>query len=492
MSAQIELMRFLSGVARRLGVGEHVYVVGGAVRNFILGEKIKDVDVVIDSVALGGRDSAWFAQAVADAIPVDTNLVTNNYGVAILTVKGKWDLGGYDMAGEVIEIANARKESYGGAGGKGYKPHTVSPATIEEDVERREFTFNSLLWRLHDLARGPDKAEIVDLTGCGLRDLQSGTMRCPRDPDIVFSDDPSRMVRAIKFLLKYGFKIDPEVAASIRRNSQKLKSMPPNHLGNMLIETFFEPGVGKKALLEMDKLGLLDVVREIADEDQLFRQTLENWASKRSDLKFLFDLLDLNMPTGKRLSVVPQDLLPQFRAYSEAEPDKAMALLDVLDQPGRKFDMPALIRMLGLRGPEIRDLTKQMRRILILDPDISESAMSRKLEQARAIRTAGDHLNNKYKTVSAEWSWNGYPWRLYSVWDDDADPGYDDPKEIGQLVFDKRSLAWTVRFWPKAPEDRPLEVLDRFTASDERVGVKRSLMAIHERLQRASWKQGPR
>jgi len=63
-----------------------------------------------------------------------------------------------------------------------------------------------------------------------------------------------------------------------------------------------------------------------------------------------------------------------------------------LDQPGRKFDMPALIRMLGLRGPDIRDLTKQMRRILIFDPDISESAMSRKLEQARAIRTAGMHL----------------------------------------------------------------------------------------------------
>lgn len=388
MSAQIELMRFLSGVARRLGVGEHVYVVGGAVRNFVLGERIKDVDVVIDSVALRGRDSAWFAQAVADAIPVESSLVTNNYGVAILTVKGDWKLGGHDMAGEVIEIANARKESYGGAGGKGYKPHTVSPATIEEDVERREFTFNTLLWRLHDLAHGPDKAEILDLTGCGLRDLQTGTMRCPRDPDIVFADDPSRMVRAIKFLIKYGFKIDPEVAASIRRNAQKLKSMPPNHLGNMLIETFFEPGVGKKALLEMDKLGLLEVIREIAVEDDLFRQTLENWASKRSGLKFMFDLLDLNMPAGKRLSVVPQDLLPQFRAYSEAEPDKAMALLDVLDQPGRRFDMPALIRSLGLKGEAIRDLTKQMRRILVLNPDISDSEMSRKLEQARAIRTA--------------------------------------------------------------------------------------------------------
>ena len=387
-SEQIEVMKFLSAVARNAGIAEHVYVVGGAVRNFIIGQPIKDVDVVIDSVALRGRDSAWFARKIADSLPCESSLVTNNYGVAILTIKGPWILNGHDMSGEVIEIANARKESYGGEAGKGYKPNMVEPATIQEDVVRREFTFNSLLWRLHDLADGPDKAEIIDLSGCGLKDLQSGTMRCPNDPDIIFSDDPSRMIRAIKFLLKYGFRIDPEVAASIKRNAGKLKKMPAAHLSTMLVETFFEPGVGKKALLEMDKLGLLDVVREIAQENKPFRAALDNWANKRSGLEFLFDLLDLQMPMGKRLSVVPQDLLPQFRAYSEAEPDKAVALLEVLDQPGRKFDMPRLIRELGISGAEIKDVTNTIRRLLVLNPDLTEADLYRKLIQGRAIRTA--------------------------------------------------------------------------------------------------------
>ena len=387
-SEQIEVMKFLSAVARNAGIAEHVYVVGGAVRNFIIGQPIKDVDVVIDSVALRGRDSAWFARKIADSLPCESSLVTNNYGVAILTIKGPWILNGHDLSGEVIEIANARKESYGGEAGKGYKPNMVEPATIQEDVVRREFTFNSLLWRLHDLADGPDKAEIIDLSGCGLKDLQSGTMRCPNDPDIIFSDDPSRMIRAIKFLLKYGFRIDPEVAASIKRNAGKLKKMPAAHLSTMLVETFFEPGVGKKALLEMDKLGLLDVVREIAQENKPFRAALDNWANKRSGLEFLFDLLDLQMPMGKRLSVVPQDLLPQFRAYSEAEPDKAVALLEVLDQPGRKFDMPRLIRELGISGAEIKDVTNTIRRLLVLDPDLTEADLYRKLIQGRAIRTA--------------------------------------------------------------------------------------------------------
>ena len=387
-SEQIEVMKFLSAVARNAGIAEHVYVVGGAVRNFIIGQPIKDVDVVIDSVALRGRDSAWFARKIADSLPCESSLVTNNYGVAILTIKGPWILNGHDLSGEVIEIANARKESYGGDVGKGYKPNMVEPATIQEDVVRREFTFNTLLWRLHDLADGPDKAEIIDLSGCGLKDLQSGTMRCPNDPDIVFSDDPSRMIRAIKFLLKYGFRIDPEVAASIKRNAVKLKKMPAAHLSTMLVETFFEPGIGKKALLEMDKLGLLDVVREIAQENKPFRAALDNWANKRSGLEFLFDLLDLQMPMGKRLSVVPQDLLPQFRAYSEAEPDKAVALLEVLDQPGRKFDMPRLIRELGISGAEIKDVTNTIRRLLVLNPDLTEADLYRKLIQGRAIRTA--------------------------------------------------------------------------------------------------------
>jgi len=234
----VALMKFLSGVAKRLGVGEHTYVVGGAVRNWVIGEPIKDLDVVIDPVALRRSDaSAWFAKEVQKAIPVHTNLTTNSYGVAILTVKGDWDLNGENLNGEVIEIANARKESYGGEEGKGYKPHTVEPATVEEDVYRREFTFNSLMWRLYDLAKGPDKAEILDLTGCGLKDLQDRTMRCPSDPDKTFSDDPTRMLRAVRFMVKYGFKLDPETEAAIRRNAPKLKNVPPNAIFSILVKT---------------------------------------------------------------------------------------------------------------------------------------------------------------------------------------------------------------------------------------------------------------
>jgi tRNA nucleotidyltransferase/poly(A) polymerase len=371
----VALMKFLSSVAQRLGVAEHVYVVGGAVRNWVIKEPIKDIDVVIDPIAVKRDDASdWFAKAVAKAIPVETSFVTNNYGVAILTIKGDWLLAGESMAGEVIEIANARKESYGGEAGKGYKPHMTAPATIQEDIVRREFTFNSLLWRMLDLANGPERAEIIDLTGCGLKDLQEGVARCPRDPDVVFTDDPSRMIRGVKFFLKYGLKLSPDVASSIRKNRAKLKNVPGSHLSNLLIGTFFETGIGKAALLEMDKLGLLDVIRDIAREDKSFQQALAHWADKKADLKFVFDLMDLGMPVGRRIGFLSDAQKTRLREITvQMGADEADAFVAVLEQPGKVLDFPGLISEFGLKGPEIRQLMDTARNVLLADPELTHA-----------------------------------------------------------------------------------------------------------------------
>jgi hypothetical protein len=234
---QIALMKWMSRATQKLGVARHTYVVGGAVRNFVLRKPIKDVDVVIDSVK-AGKNSDWLGKQMARLIPAPTDLTTNQYGVAILTVKGDWDVDGNNLKGEVIEIANARSESYGKGDdhGKGYKPTDVQPATIEQDLRRRDFNFNTLMWRLLDLAKGPDKAEILDLTGCGLKDLQEGVIHCPADPDKTFADDPTRMLRLIRFSTKYNMKIPPDVAAAVRRNAHKLKNAPWEAVATILMK----------------------------------------------------------------------------------------------------------------------------------------------------------------------------------------------------------------------------------------------------------------
>jgi len=386
------LMKFLSQVANRLGVGKHIYVVGGAVRNFVLGVPIKDIDVVIDSVALRGKDSEWFAKQVAKAIPAKTNLVTNQYGVALLHVVGDWTLDGSSLKGEDIEIANARKESYGEGG---YKPDKVVPATIEEDTLRREFSFNTLLWKLKDLASGPDRAPIIDLTGCGLRDLQQGVMRCPRDPDTVFSDDPSRLIRAVKFTIKYGFKIPPDLEKAIKRNAQKLWRVPSSHLSNMLINVFLREPTGKKALLEMKRLGLLDVIKDIAKKDKSFRQALGNWAQSEAKVQFLFDLMDLGLPVGNKLRFLRPEHTERVRDLTvNMTPAEADTFIDILKNPGKVFNMPKLIQEFGLEGRDIQVITLAAQEAILADPALAASGPRLEEKVRQALRS---------KRVAAKW-----------------------------------------------------------------------------------------
>lgn len=387
-SQHVSLMKFLSGVADRLGVGQHVYVVGGAVRNFVIDQPIKDIDLVIDSVALGGKDSAWFATELSKVIPADTSLVTNNYGVAILSIKGEWELDGHPMQGEVIEIANAREESYGGAVGKGYKPSEVVAADIKADVKRREFTFNTLMWRLADLASGPDKAEIVDITGSGLADLKAGVMRTPSPPDKTFADDPTRMLRAIKFLVKYGFAVDKETADSIRRNAGKLKNAPPDAIASLLITAVLMEPSAKKALAEMDKLGLLDVVREMALTNKVFAATLSNWATNKK-LAFLFELLDVGLPIKTPIDFLSPAEQARLRAVAVSmSTDEAEELLAALKQPGRalgdKDFIPKLAAQRGVPKGELKlfvpRMTAAIRTALLENP-----ALLHQPEKLRAL-----------------------------------------------------------------------------------------------------------
>ena len=410
--ATLALIKFLSDLARRLGVGQHVYVVGGAVRNFVLdptGRKypIKDVDVVIDSVK-SGRDSAWFAKQVARAIPVPAKVVTNQYGVAIITVNGPWEVDGHDLQGEVIEVANARKESYGGEEGKGYKPHMVEPATIEEDVVRREFSYNTLMWRLLDLAHGPEHAEVIDLTGCGLRDLERRETRCPRDPDIVFSDDPSRLLRAIKFVAKYGFKIPPDMAKAIKRNAPKLWKAPPAALIPILIHDVLEQPTAREALKLMKGLGILDELAGIIEKDQQFASTLAHFLKKNPKVDLILDMLDMGLRLKTPVGFLTREQQGRLREVTTPMSERdAGAFLALLQKPPitdwESFDIAprdrgrvtALAREMLLENPSLaQDPVRLQRGLEVRMGNVDRTAMARRVA-LRADKIPGGKAEGK-------------------------------------------------------------------------------------------------
>jgi tRNA nucleotidyltransferase/poly(A) polymerase len=365
---QVALMRFLSQVATRLGVGEHVYVVGGAVRDFVLDKPIKDVDVVLDVVALGAkRDSEWFAKEVQKQVYAPTSLATNQYGVAILTIKSTFMFQGVDLGGETIEIANSRKESYGGEGGAGYKPHMVEPATIEEDVLRREFNFNSLLWRLQDLANGPEKAEVVDLTGCGLRDLREGVMSCPRDPNIVFSDDPTRMIRLLKFVGRYGFKVPPDVAAAVRRNAKALKNAPPAAVVNIVVNDVLLKPYARKVLPLMEDLGLTAVIQELMQVDKQFKSTMLNAAFEMPP-QLVADLLGYGFESFRPRFLKPHQVALYQKIIGSMSPEDAETFDSLMELP--PVSNIKYINMFSLKGPDRALPAEYAREALLADPDL--------------------------------------------------------------------------------------------------------------------------
>jgi len=380
------LMRFLSRVSIKLGVGKHVYVVGGAVRNFILKKPIKDIDVVIDSIALGrGRDSDWFAKQVMKNIPAKTTLTTNQYDVAIITVKSDWFLDDVNLKGEVIEIANARKESYGGGGGKGYKPSDIEPATIEVDTIRREFTFNTLLWRLMDLTKGPEKAEIIDLTGCGLRDLNNREMRCPKDPDVVFSDDPTRILRAIKFVAKYGFTIPPDLFKSIQKNAHLMKRAPWEAIAKLLVKNVLEEPTARKSLKLMKKLGILDVLAEMVQEQKPFASYLSKQL-RNKEVQILLDLMDLGLKVKSPISFLDKKQQLRLRQLTVPMPtEDATEFLELLIKP--PINSKGLIDEFNLQGRDRGSVVSIARSLMLERPELAHNP-KRLLNEVRGVLKA--------------------------------------------------------------------------------------------------------
>jgi len=212
------------------------YVIGGFVRDHIMGRVNPDRD--IDIVVLG--DGPAMARAVAREINRDIKVtVFKTFGTAMFRYKNA-----------DIEFVGARKESYSA---DSRKP-SVKPGTLEDDQNRRDFTINALAISLNR----DNPGEVLDPFG-GIDDIRNGIIRTPLDPDITFSDDPLRMMRAVRFASQLGFRIDEETLASISRNAERIKIVSGERIATELnkIMATAAPSAG---FLLLEKTGLLELI----------------------------------------------------------------------------------------------------------------------------------------------------------------------------------------------------------------------------------------
>lgn len=208
------------------------FVIGGYVRDHYLHRPNTDIDVVV------AGDAVAVAEELGRRLGVKVSIF-KNFGTAMLHWRGV-----------EVEFVGARRESYS----ENSRKPQCEPGTIEDDQLRRDFTINAMAWSLN----GADFGALSDPFD-GMDDLEDCTIRTPRDPDTTFSDDPLRMMRAVRFASQLGFDIDDETFEAIGRNRERISIVSAERITGELNKIILSPAPSM-GLAMLDACGLLKIV----------------------------------------------------------------------------------------------------------------------------------------------------------------------------------------------------------------------------------------
>jgi putative nucleotidyltransferase with HDIG domain len=207
-----------------------VYVVGGYVRDLLLGRRVKDIDVVVVG------DGIAFAKRMATLWNKSNLVVFEKFGTAMVQL---------DEC--KLEFVAARRESYE----KQSRKPDVKPGSLEDDLSRRDFTVNAIAAGLNKKNYG----EIVDPFD-GRKDLQNRLIKTTLDAETTFDDDPLRIMRAARFAAQLGFDVDPSLVRAARKMAKRLEIVSQERISDEFLNIMMsdKPSVGLQLLFEMEVL----------------------------------------------------------------------------------------------------------------------------------------------------------------------------------------------------------------------------------------------
>ncbi|WP_295720956.1 HD domain-containing protein [Mucilaginibacter sp.] len=285
------LQHSVFSVISKLAAQHHVqvYAIGGFVRDIFLSRPSKDIDIVI----IG--NGIEFAEAVGAKLKVKV-AIYKNFGTASLKYK--------DLE---IEFVGARKESYR----RDSRKPIVENGTLEDDQKRRDFTINALALSLNPETFG----ELLDPFN-GLADLEHKLIRTPLNPAETFSDDPLRMMRAIRFASQLNFRIDDIAVAAIKNNVDRISIISQERVTDELnkiilspvpsigFNYLFDTGLLHKIFPQMTALYGVDYIDGKGHKDNFYHtlQVLDNICTTTTDLwlRWAAILHDIAKPATKR------------------------------------------------------------------------------------------------------------------------------------------------------------------------------------------------
>ena len=362
-------LRTVGKVADALGV--EAYLVGGYVRDLLLGRAVKDVDVTV----IG--DGVAFAREVASSLGVKTVVVFEKFGTAMLPLEGG-----------KIEFVGARKESYTR---ESRKPE-VSPAPLAGDLARRDFTVNAIAVSLN----GGRYGEVVDPLG-GRKDIDSRILRTPLDPDRTFDDDPLRMMRALRFAAVLGFGIEPGVLEAITRMADRLAIVSSERITDEFMKILMapKPSVG---LALIQKTGLTPhVFPELSDMVGVEqRKDYHHKDVFLHTLKVVDHISETTDDVWLRFAALVHDIAkPRTKAFKEGVGWTFHGHEDL----GARM-MKSIFRRLRLQKDRLHYVEKlvrlHLRPMVLVSEEITDSALRRLLFEA------GDDIDDLMKLCRAD------------------------------------------------------------------------------------------
>ena len=357
------IFKHITNVVDSMGV--EAYVVGGYVRDYYLRRPSSDIDVVV--VGSGIAVAEELGKMLGTKV-----VVYKTYGTAMLRWKGI-----------EIEFVGARKESYTP---ESRNPH-VEPGTLEDDQRRRDFTINAMAWSLN----GDRFGELVDPFG-GMEDLEDCIIRTPCEPDRTFSDDPLRMMRAVRFASQLGFDIDDETFDGICRQADRIKIITRERISVELNKILASPvpsigltlmrnsGLLKHVLPELDRMAGVERRGKHAHKDN-FEHTMKvlDNVAKRSDdlwLRWAALLHDIGKPQTKAYDARTGWTFHQHEAVgSKLVPQVFRRLRLPLNEPMRYVQKLVFLHMRPIVLSEDMVTDSAVRRLLFEAGDDIDSLM---------------------------------------------------------------------------------------------------------------------